>query len=164
MSRTLSFQAFDEWGELRIYDNGFLLHWRQTGCTYFVTFRLADSVPEGVLAEWNSERQRWLSARGINPEVDGWVGKFRSLPFEERKLFERRCISRLFQALDKAHGACVQRDSRRAILINKFVLRREAATAFCRDRFAVVPWGLALKSTFFPHDYACTRLLSPLRG
>jgi len=35
-----------------------LPHWKQDQCTYFITFRLADSIPAGKFAEWNEERQR----------------------------------------------------------------------------------------------------------
>jgi len=31
---------------------GNLPHWRQQGVTYFVTFRLADSLPQAKLDQW----------------------------------------------------------------------------------------------------------------
>jgi Rad3-related DNA helicase/REP element-mobilizing transposase RayT len=37
-----------------------LPHWRQEGATYFVTFRLADSIPAEKLRQWESERTDWL--------------------------------------------------------------------------------------------------------
>jgi REP element-mobilizing transposase RayT len=39
---------------------GNLPHWRQSGTTYFVTFRLADSLPLEKLALWRREQQAWL--------------------------------------------------------------------------------------------------------
>ena len=45
MDASLPFREFDESGEVRIYYHGILPHWRQTGCTYFVTYRLADPYP-----------------------------------------------------------------------------------------------------------------------
>ncbi|MFH1497630.1 MAG: hypothetical protein ABII82_07365, partial [Verrucomicrobiota bacterium] len=37
-----------------------LPHWDQQGATYFVTFRLGDSLPGTLLAQWKSERDDWL--------------------------------------------------------------------------------------------------------
>ncbi len=37
-----------------------LPHWAQAGCTYFVTFRLADSIPQERLSEWRAELSEWL--------------------------------------------------------------------------------------------------------
>jgi putative transposase len=36
-----------------------LPHWRQAGATYFVTFRLADALPEAKLTELNNLREHW---------------------------------------------------------------------------------------------------------
>ena len=36
-----------------------LPHWRQFGATYFVTFRLNDSLPQGKLRELNGIRNEW---------------------------------------------------------------------------------------------------------
>jgi hypothetical protein len=35
--------------------SGDLPHWRQEGTTYFVTFRLADSLPREKLQQWRAE-------------------------------------------------------------------------------------------------------------
>ena len=37
-----------------------LPHWAQDHATYFLTFRLADSLPESLLSRWKSEREAWL--------------------------------------------------------------------------------------------------------
>ena len=37
-----------------------LPHWEQDGCSYFITFRLADSLPASLLKEWERERSHWL--------------------------------------------------------------------------------------------------------
>ncbi|MBI5092588.1 MAG: transposase [Candidatus Hydrogenedentes bacterium] len=42
--------------------SGNLPHWRQTGTTYFVTFRLGDSIPQAKLEQWEREREEWLAA------------------------------------------------------------------------------------------------------
>ena len=37
-----------------------LPHWKQEGCTYFITFRLGDSIPKDKLAQWQVELRVWL--------------------------------------------------------------------------------------------------------
>ncbi len=37
-----------------------LPHWRQDGCTYFVTFRLADALPKETLERWRLEKAEYL--------------------------------------------------------------------------------------------------------
>ena len=117
MSNKLPFKPFDEQGEVRIYYNGFLPHWRQSGCTYFVTFRLADSVPQPVVNEWKHERDRWLAARGIDSRIPGWYQAFKTLAAEDRRTFERHFAGKLFEYLDRGHGACVLRDADISILV-----------------------------------------------
>lgn len=107
----LPFKPFDEDGELRVYYHGFLPHWRQDGCTYFVTFRLEDSVPQAVLDEWGYERGKWLAARGISDLAEESGRRvFRNLPQQERQLFERRFAGMLHRYLDAGHGECVLRN------------------------------------------------------
>jgi REP element-mobilizing transposase RayT len=38
-------------------------HWRQAGATYFVTFRLADSLPQSKLQELKTLKEQWESNR-----------------------------------------------------------------------------------------------------
>ena len=102
----LTFRPFDERGSVRIYRHAFLPHVRQAGCTYFVTFRLADSIPKPVLREWREERFRWLEFRGIDIRVEGWKAKFQKLSTRERAAFERNYAVALFERLDECHGAC----------------------------------------------------------
>lgn len=39
-----------------------LPNWEQAVCTYFITWRLADSLPATKLDEWKQARTRWLAA------------------------------------------------------------------------------------------------------
>lgn len=107
----IPFHGFDERGELRFYHHGVLPHWRQAGCTYFVTFRLADSIPEPVLKEHEYERTQWLQSRGIDPENRNWKHRFAILPANERRLYEKLVGRLLNTSLDECHGSCVLRDS-----------------------------------------------------
>jgi hypothetical protein len=44
---------------------GKLPHWRQEGVIYFVTFHLADSLPQATLEWLRREKELWLD---LNPE------------------------------------------------------------------------------------------------
>jgi type I restriction enzyme R subunit len=132
------FRGFDERGGVRIYNHGILPHWRQTGCTYFATFRLADSIPKRVLEELEYERTKWLAARGIHVQDPKWKHRFAKLPRAERSLYERLVGRLLNESLDECHGSCGLRDS---------LIASEVATAldhFHADRvmtgdFVVMP-------------------------
>lgn len=81
---------------LVVYDR-LLPHWRQEGATYFVTFRLGDSLPKGKLHELRGLRDEW--ERHHPPP--------RSKPeLEEiaKKLFER-----VERWLDLGFGSCLLR-------------------------------------------------------
>jgi hypothetical protein len=73
----IRFRGFDERGEVRIYHHGILPHWRQAGCTYFVTFRQDDSLPAPMLREIEYERHLWLGRRGIDPNERNWKNLLR---------------------------------------------------------------------------------------
>ena len=116
------FQLFDEQKEVRIYNRGFLPHWRQAGCTYFVTFRTADSIPRGVYRQWKYERDTWLKARNIDPESNDWHQKGVGLPDDDQKNFQRAFAAKLFSELDKCHGACVLEDLKLASTVADSIL------------------------------------------
>lgn len=77
--------------------NGNLPHWRQPGVTYFVTFRLADSIPQEKLNIWREELEAWMAS---HPE-----------PHDEktRKEFYERFPERMQVWLDSGLGSCVLR-------------------------------------------------------
>jgi len=84
-----------------------LPHWRQDGVTYFVTFRLADSLPSGKLAALRLEREAW---RKHNPEP--WSE-------EQETQYHRRFSGRVDQWLDQGAGSCaLQLPDCRAIVTN----------------------------------------------
>ncbi len=75
-----------------------LPHWEQPGATYFVTFRLADSLPQSRLDEWNRERDAWIET---HPK-----------PWSEEVecAYHERFSSTIERWLDAGHGRCVLRD------------------------------------------------------
>ncbi len=107
------FVPFDELRAARIYQRN-LPHWRQEGCTYFVTFRLADSIPDGVRAQWAHEQGLWLKRHGI--EFDGargqWHRAFEKLPRDEQFRFHKHFNRQVQSCLDRGLGACYLHDAR----------------------------------------------------
>ena len=106
----LPFRGFDDRGDVRIYDHGILPHWRQDGCTYFVTFRLADSLPASVVSELDEERQRWLKAHGVDPHSATWKAAFSKLPTNKQREYERVIGKSLNRHLDRGMGSCALRE------------------------------------------------------
>lgn len=78
-----------------------LPHWRQDGVTYFVTSRLADSIPKYKLALWKDERDIWLRAHGLTKPQD-----VRQLPKDEQRKFQRQFTKQWHEWLDAGMGAC----------------------------------------------------------
>jgi REP element-mobilizing transposase RayT len=75
--------------------SGNLPHWRQDGVCYFVTFRLADSIPHSKLQLWAAEKDLWLKH---NPPPH---------TVEQAQEFWRLFPGRFHRWLDAGHGACV---------------------------------------------------------
>ncbi len=49
---------FNPFEDIRVTRNN-LPHWQQPGATYFITFRMADSLPAKLLQDLEAERLRW---------------------------------------------------------------------------------------------------------
>ena len=71
-----------------------LPHWTQDGATYWVTFRLADALPQHKLRVWKEERDIWQQH---NPE-----------PWNEKqgREYDERFGQRLEEWLDAGSGEC----------------------------------------------------------
>jgi REP element-mobilizing transposase RayT len=110
MPDSIPFCGFDDRREVKIYHNGLLPHWRQEHCTYFVTFRLADSLPAPVVREMEYERDQWLLRHGIDSQAADWRSLLAQQPFEQRRHFERRTSALLEKHLDAGYGNCAMRD------------------------------------------------------
>jgi type I restriction enzyme R subunit len=89
-----------------------LPHLRLEGATYFVTFRLSDSIPEAVAQQWDHERHHWLQAHGVDPawaELDPhrFHDAYFAISSGERRAFEHEQQRRFLVELDKCHGSCL---------------------------------------------------------
>jgi putative transposase len=86
-----------------------LPHWRYAGASYFLTFRLADSLPASVLREMREAAALWESQHAAR-EAHGGVdsdGEIR----EARDTFQKEQFTRMEQHLDRGHGSCVLREA-----------------------------------------------------
>jgi REP element-mobilizing transposase RayT len=84
-------------GEVTIRDRGYLPHWEAEGATYFVTFRLGDSLPQSVLDSILFERKDIL----LTAERQG-----RQLSATELERLEELFSERIESHLDSGCGAC----------------------------------------------------------
>ena len=89
----LEFQPFDPRKPVRIYRRN-LPHWRQDGATYFVTWRLADSLPAAQVRYLRQLRDAMVETPADDDPSLAW----------EREYF--RSMERF---LDAGHGSCVLR-------------------------------------------------------
>ena len=84
-------------GDVIIHDRGHLPHWEKDSATYFVTFRLADSLPQSVLERIESERQSVVqTARQLQRDLSG----------DERKRIQQLSTKTIEQDLDNGAGSC----------------------------------------------------------
>ncbi len=88
------FQGLRDDLPLTVYEQ-VLPHWRQHGATYFVTFRLADSLPQVKLRELRQFKEEW--ERKHPPPRSN----------EERDELAREVMQRVERWLDQGIGACV---------------------------------------------------------
>jgi len=76
-----------------------LPHWDQLGATFFITFRLADSVPQDALRAYVREHRQWEEAHPSRP----W-------PPEVEDAYRRKFTPRCERWLDRGAGECLLRD------------------------------------------------------
>lgn len=90
-----------------------LPHWRLPGSAYFVTFRLADSIPQVILSEMQRETETWRQKIATHAH---------SLPdsaLSEWQEFQRARLLKLEMLLDEGHGECLLRDpSHRQVVVD----------------------------------------------
>lgn len=103
-----------------------LPHWQQGEAWLFVTWRLADSLPEAVVLDLDEHRKRWMTA---HPKL--WTDDDRK---EHNRLF-----TLAFEALlDDAHGSCVLRDPAASGMVADALLHFHGER-YALDRFVVMP-------------------------
>jgi REP element-mobilizing transposase RayT len=112
-------------GEVTIRDRGRLPHWEKDSATYFITFRLADSLPQSVLDRIESERQSIMATA---------AQLRRALSSEERRRIQHLSTPVIERFLDSGAGACH---------LQNFAIAEEVANAlryFDEKRYRLFAW------------------------
>src|SRR5207247_361080 len=110
--------CFDKHASIKI-GKRHLPHWEQPGATYFVTFRLSDSIASNVLTQWRKERAQWLK---VHPQPWDWKTACE---------YMRRFEEEREQWLDQGHGSCLLRESGVQAIV------RENLVHFDRNRYVI---------------------------
>lgn len=103
-----------------------LPHWEQEGCTYFLTFRTSDSIPEPMLNTFRNERDAWVLSHAKPWSQSQWQEYHQRFPVR----FERW--------LDRGYGRCPFRDPQAASIVADALLYFDRKR-YCLDEFAVMP-------------------------
>jgi valyl-tRNA synthetase len=116
-----TFVGFNEFSEIDITSRR-LPHWEQENATYFVTFRLDDSLPAEKLRDFENERAHW---RASHPEP--WSQADKAEYYES---FSKR----IEEWLDAGYGACLLREARPAQIV------ADALKHFDNTRYKLGAW------------------------
>ena len=113
------------YGHVTIRDRGRLPHWEYGGSVYFITFRLADSLPRALLEEIRAERERLrqLAEKRTRP-----------LTARERKESAELFSVRIDHYLDSGTGACHLAE------LDVAAMLRDALTHFHEQRYRLFAW------------------------
>ena len=127
---------FNPYADIRFTANR-LPHWQQEGAVYFVTFRLADAVPQQLRKQWESDREAWL--------------RFHPQPWdaETEREYHERFSGAIERWLDAGHGSCVLRHPDCAAVV------AEALRHFDGDRVSQIAWVVMpnhLQAVFVPNS------------
>ena len=132
------FQPFDPHQPVTITGHH-LPHWMQPGCTYFVTFRLDDSLPRDFAERWHVERREWLRQRGVDIDAAAGLSEgLARLPQDVQKEFHERFSALMERKLDELHGSCLlMNDANRDLVVQ--ALRCFHNQRYRLGRYAVLP-------------------------
>ena len=103
-----------------------LPHWQQDSVFVFLTWRLADSVPAGLMVKWREERDAWLD---LNPKP--WGDRTESE-------YHSRFSAQLEQWMDQRMGSCVLRDPENARILAECLVHFDGER-YGIDSFVVMP-------------------------
>jgi putative DNA methylase len=95
-----------------------LPHWYRPGCAHFITYRLADSIPDRLLREWRAERERVIGQAGSLPH---------ELQAERRLNAHRQFFKRYDNFLDQHCERRWLADSRVASLVRENLYHHNGA-------------------------------------
>jgi REP element-mobilizing transposase RayT len=112
---------FDPFREMRTHQKN-LPHWEQKDATYFVTFRLADSLPQNKLDQLKAHRNEWLACHET------------PLCEADKIEYDRLFSGKVDEWLDSGIGSCLLQDERCAEVV------ANALKYFDGDRYHLGHW------------------------
>ena len=139
-----SLKFFNPFGEIRKSRSG-LPHWEQPGVCLFLTFRLADSIPEQKLRNWREEREIWTD-RHPKPWTDA----------QERE-YHLRFSGQIDRWLDAGEGSCVLKSAGTRSCLTKTLLAGNG-DAFALHSFVIMPNHVHLLTSFRQGELLKNRL------
>jgi len=113
---TATFDFFNPFNEIDIYEHGRLPHWEQENVWYFITFRLADSLPQEVAEKIKHERELWLKRH-----CSGGISAA-ELTTEEKIEYYTLFSKRIEDLLNAGHGSCVLKNTQIAEIVESALL------------------------------------------
>ncbi len=119
------FQGLCEDLPLTVYERH-LPHWRQDGATYFVTFRLEDSLPQPKLRELELFKAEWERQHPPPRSAD------------DKERLTREMMRREEVWLDQGMGSCVLRSSDVSAMLVK-AMQRDDGSGHELGCFTVMP-------------------------
>ncbi len=123
-SRLCSYSFYDEESPVDRKQGANLPHWNQAGAIYFVTFRLADSLPQEKVKIYSRERELWLAN---NPEPH--------TPEQKADYFEQ-FPKRLQEWLDAGYGSMILKDPAANCIVTD-AIRHFDSDRYTLDEFVV---------------------------
>jgi REP element-mobilizing transposase RayT len=120
-----NFQPFNPYEEIEATHRR-LPHWQQEGTAYFITFRLADSIPQEKLTQWEAERKQWLATHP-QPWDETAIAEYSKL-FSERRQ----------QWLDNGYGSCLLKLPDVAEIVRSALLHFDGQR-YLLDEFVLMP-------------------------
>lgn len=106
------FRAFDPYTAFTVYHRR-LPHWRQDGATYFVTFRLADSLPREKIDLLASLKREWETTLAARAEAEQWDASDKQRAWDD---LSRQTFATVESWLDRSAGKCLLGDRENQIL------------------------------------------------
>jgi len=116
-----------------VHTRGYLPHVKREGARYFVTFRLADSLPKAVLLKYQAERAERLQQFHAQRDAAVKLGT-KALKPETLDQIERDYFRKLEAYLDKGEGECWLKRPELADLV------ADAVRFFDGERYRLDAW------------------------
>jgi REP element-mobilizing transposase RayT len=128
----MAFRPIDYFKEITVHRKK-LPHWRQDGVTYFVTSRLADSIPRATMAQWLASRQAWLRQNRMEKVAD-----LATQPENIQRAYHQEFTKRFHDLLDACYGSCCLRQPDVSKLLATLLVGRHEVTCDL-DAWVIMP-------------------------